>query len=201
MGIKLNALQLTQIGINSDWQEHINEAIDKYNIVTPNQVSGFIGQCQHESLNFTVLVENLNYSSAGLLGTWPSRFSTVTAIQYQRQPEKIANLVYANRLGNGLEAQGDGWKYRGRGLVQLTGKNAYKATGEALGVDLVNQPELLEQKKYAALSAGLFWSNNKLNRFCDKADWVGLTKAINGGVIGLQDRLDKIKKVQQVLSL
>ena len=199
--MKLNALQLTQIGINSDWQDHINLTLEKYNIYTPNRIAGFIGQCQHESLNFTVLVENLNYSSTGLLGTWPRRFNQVTASAYSRQPEKIANLVYADRLGNSSEASGDGWKYRGRGLVQLTGKNAYKATGEALGVDLVNVPELLEQKKYAALNAGLFWSKNNLNGFSDKSDWIGLTKAINGGTIGLQDRLDKIAKVQKVLNL
>lgn len=199
MVIKLTEENLLNLKIDLKWLVPINACLVRFNLNTPQRVAGFIGQCQHESMNFAVLEENLNYSALGLTRTWPTRFNTQRATTYARHPEMIANSVYAGRMGNGNEASGDGWRYRGRGLIQLTGKQAYILCGFSLEVDLVNNPDMLTEQKYAVLSAGWYWSNNNLNRFCDKDDWVGLTKAINGGTNGLKDRLTKINKVLSIL--
>jgi putative chitinase len=118
---------------------------------------------------------------------------------YHRNPEKIANKVYADRMGNGNEASGEGFKYRGRGLIQLTGKDNYRACGEALGVDLLDNPDLVSSPQYAALSAGWFWDKNKLNQFADANDMTGLTKRINGGTHGLDDRVARTQTAIDVL--
>lgn len=195
----LTAIQLKELNLSYKWLIPLNECFLKYNINTPERIAGFVGQCQHESLNFTVLQENLNYSAVGLTRTWPSRFNAELATLYARNPGMIASSVYADRMGNGDEASGEGWIYRGRGLIQLTGKQMYVLCGFALEVDLVQEPDLLLQEKYAVLSAGWYWWNNDLNRFCDKQDWRGLTRAINGGYNGLDDRLKKIDKVLVIL--
>jgi putative chitinase len=134
-------------------------------------------------------MENLNYSAKGLVGTFKKYFPTEEiAKQYERKPEKIANRVYANRMGNGDENSGDGYKYRGRGLIQLTGKFNYTKFSQSIDLSLDETVKYLETPEGAVASAGWFWDNNKLNRFCDNDDFITLTKRINGGTIGLADR-------------
>jgi putative chitinase len=187
------------------WIEAIQWACTEFEIATPRRIAGFLGQCAHETGGFAVLEENLNYSAETLATVWPNRFAVLGqdrkpvkingknqpnkfALALHRKPESIANVVYANRMGNGSIESGDGWKYRGRGLKQLTGKDNASRCGKALGVDLVSHPEFLLQPVFAAKSAAWFWKENKLNGFADAWDLVGLTKKINGGLIGLSDR-------------
>ena len=171
------------------WFKPLNDAADQYEINTDKRVAMFIAQLGHESGSFQYTVENLNYSSAGLMSVFNRYFPNLqVANAYARQPEKIANRVYANRMGNGDEASGDGWKYRGRGLIQLTGKDNYTAFSMATSVDALIHPELLEQAEAAALSAGWFWNTRHLNDFCDTGDIITVTKRINGGTNGLDDR-------------
>ena len=192
--------QLLSLGIEGKWLEPLKETFAKYKIDTTKRQAAFIGQCMHESNYFKTLTENLNYSARALMATWPSRFpNEEVANQYARQPEKIANKVYGGRMGNGPEESGDGWKYRGRGLKQLTGKDNYQRCGAALGVDLVGNPDLLLQPKYAALSAGWFWDINRINELADKGDIQTMTRRINGGLLGLDARTAAIKKVESVL--
>lgn len=173
----------------------------KYNIDTINRQAAFLAQCAHESANFSATVENLNYSKESLVKVWPKHFPTLEfAAAYHRQPEKIANRAYRNRMGNGDEASGDGWRYRGRGLIQLTGKNNYEAYGKAVAIDFVKEPELMDKPVNHVLSAAWFWETNGLNAFADKEDIVGMTKRINGGTHGLQDRLSKYDKIKKVLT-
>jgi len=163
-------------------------AMEEFGIDTPARIAGFLAQCAHESGNFSAVRENLNYSADGLRRIFPKYFRDVDANQYHRQPEKIANRVYASRMGNGDEFSGDGWRYRGRGLIQLTGKSNYIACSLDLGIDLLENPEYLETPEGAARSAAWFWWKNNLNNFADKNDILGMTKRINGGTIGLEDR-------------
>jgi putative chitinase len=194
----MNLEQLKQLGIDAKWEEPLLETFTKYDINTPARQAAFIGQCQHESGNFKFVKENLNYSAKALRATWPSRFpDDETALAYERQPEKIANKVYAGRMGN--TEDGDGGKYIGRGLIQTTGKENYTHCGQALGIDLVNQPELLEQPKYAAMSAGWFWNKKGLNALADAGDFDTMTKRINGGTLGLEDRKHHIAKALEIL--
>lgn len=170
------------------WLDPIIKAMDAYEIDTPVRQVDFVAQIGHESASLAVISENLNYSADGLLNTFPKYFNPAQAQQYARQPERIANRVYANRMGNGDEGSGDGWKYRGKGLIQLTGKQNYALASISMDLDLVENPDLLLVPDNAAAAAGWFWWNNKLNRFSDSGDFVGLTKAINGGTHGLADR-------------
>jgi putative chitinase len=198
--IAIASAELQELNIDVSWLDAINHCFVKYELNTPKRMAGFIGQCQHESMNFSVLQENLYYSASGLIRTWPTRFNPDTAALYAKNPRMIASKVYANRMGNGDEASGDGWMYRGRGLIQLTGKQMYILCGFAMDIDLVSDPDLLLQEEYAVGSAGWYWYNNNLNKFCDKADWIGLTRAINGGTNGLSERMDNIKKALVILS-
>jgi putative chitinase len=153
----------------------------------------------HESGGFKFLKENLNYSAAALMRTWPSRFPDIdTAEKYERNPEKIANKVYGGRMGNTEE--GDGAKYIGRGLIQLTGKENYANCGLGLGVDLLGNPDWLSNPKYAVMSAGWFWNKKNLNQYADTMDIETMTKRINGGSIGIADRTAKINKVLDLLA-
>lgn len=193
------ALKITPIKAE-EWIDAINETFERFDISTPERQACFLGQCAHESGGFATLKENLNYSAEGLTKVWPKRFPSLEAAQpYHRNPEKIANKVYADRMGNGDEASGEGFKYRGRGLIQLTGKDNYKACGDALGVDLVDDPDLVATPQYAALSAGWFWDKNNLNKFADANDMTGLTKRINGGTHGLDDRVARTQHAVDVL--
>lgn len=190
--------QLAALGIDSKWLQPLEDTFAKYDISTPLRQAAFIGQCAHESNNFKVLQENLNYSAEGLMKTWPSRFPTKeVADQYARQPSKIAGKVYNGRLGNSSEEEAA--KYLGRGLIQLTGKENYANCGSGLGVDLVGNPDWLLDPKYAALSAGWFWNKKGLNSLADSSDIETMTKRINGGLIGLDDRKAKIEKALSVL--
>jgi putative chitinase len=191
--------QLLALGIEGKWFEPLQETFEKYQINTPKRQACFIGQCMHESGGFKLLRENLNYSAKALIATWPSRFPDADiAEKYARQPEMIANKVYGGRMGN--TEDGDGAKYIGRGLIQLTGKDNYMAFGEAIGEDLVSNPQLVEQPRYAALSAGWFWNKRGLNALADAMDIETLTKRINGGSIGIDDRKAKISMVLNAIS-
>jgi putative chitinase len=191
--------QLLALGIDGKWFEPLQETFEKYQINTPKRQACFIGQCMHESGGFKFLKENLNYSAKALMATWPSRFPDMDmAEKYERQPEMIANKVYSGRMGN--TEDGDGAKYIGRGLIQLTGKDNYKAFGEAIGEDLVANPQLVEEPRYAALSAGWFFNKRNLNALADVMDIETMSKRINGGNIGMADRIAKINKVLDVLT-
>ncbi|CCK03374.1 glycoside hydrolase family 19 protein [Cronobacter sakazakii] len=188
------------------WYPHIVEAMNTYGIDTPKRQAHFIGQIGTESGGFQSVQESLNYSVAGL-AIFGSRLTAAQREQLGRKPgEKalsperqaaIANIVYGGRFGNNLN--GDGWKYRGRGLKQITFKANYEECGKALGLNLVDSPDLLLQDKYAALSAGWFWKANGCNQFADVGDVNGLTRRINGGLNGLQDRIDRTKRAEGVL--
>jgi putative chitinase len=191
--------QLLALGIEGKWFEPLQETFEKYQINTPKRQACFIGQCMHESGGFKQLKENLNYSAKGLMATWPSRFPDMdTAEKFERNPSAIANKVYSGRMGN--TEDGDGAKFIGRGLIQLTGKDNYKAFGEAIGEDLVSNPELVEEPRYAALSAGWFFNKRNLNALADVMDIETMSKRINGGNIGITDRIAKINKVLNLLT-
>lgn len=195
----LTVEQLQKLKIDQKWLDPLNETLQKYQINTPLRIAAFVGQCQHESGNFQLLQENLNYSADSLMRIWGSRFPTKEeADKYHRNPEKIANKVYGGRMGN--TEDGDGWKYRGRGIKQLTGKENYRNCGNALGVDLVENPDLLLEPKYACLSAGWFYNKHNLNDLADKQDYETMTRRINGGLIGLDDRKAKIAQALKVLT-
>lgn len=192
--------QLQKLGISVDWCDILNDLLPKYDIDSPQRIASFIAQCSHESGHFQKLVENLNYGITGLVKTWPKRFTTPEqANKYARQPEMIANYVYANRLGNGDESSGDGWKYRGRGLIQLTGKYNYQKFADTVEMDLEQVTRYLETKQGAAEAACLFWKNNKLNSYADVGDIRGMTKVINGGYIGLPEREENYRKALNIL--
>ncbi len=192
---------LAKLKISVDWVEPLEEVFQRYEINTPERQAAFIGQCAHESMNFTKLEENMNYSAEGLMKTWPSRFPTLeSAKPYHRNPEKIANKVYAGRMGNGPEETGEGWLYHGRGLIQLTGKDNYTLAGDALNMDFIHSPDYVLVPKYAALTAGWFWNKRNLNKEADAKDFTGMTKKINGGVLGLDDRIAHIQHAQSVLT-
>ena len=163
--------------------------LEEYEINTPKRVAAFLAQCGHESGGFVFVTENLNYSASGLQRVFPKYFPTAEiAKQYERNPKKIASRVYADRMGNGDEASLEGWVYRGRGILQLTGKNNYFWFAASLEITPEQAVDYLETFEGAAQSACWFWSENKLNRFVDADDFKGLTRAINGGYIGLEDR-------------
>ncbi|WP_421549096.1 glycoside hydrolase family 19 protein [Pseudomonas sp. QD4] len=165
----------------------LNAAMTRFKINSPVRMAAFIAQVGHESGQLTRMVENLNYSADRLQAVWPNRFDAALAAQVARKPEQIANIAYGGRMGNALP--GDGWKYRGRGLIQLTGANNYRAAGAALGLDLVNRPELVEQPETAALVAGWFWQSNGLNELADSGQFAKITRTINGGLTGQADRV------------
>lgn len=197
----VSAEQLQRLHIGPQWVDALNETFDRFGISTPRQQAAFIGQCGHECGQFKILEENLNYRAATLMRLWPKRFPMQEiADKYAGNPQKIANMVYANRMGNRDEASGDGFRFRGRGCIQLTGHTNYYHAGQALGVDFVKQPDLVATPKYAALTAGWFWSTHDCNNLAEKADWTALTKKINGGVIGLADRIKHIDQALAVLS-
>ena len=189
----------------------LNDAMARYAIdQNPQRVAAFIAQCGHESAQLTVLVENLNYSAQRLAETWPGRYAidprakepqpNELAAKLARNPQAIANNAYANRNGNGPESSGDGWRYRGRGLLQVTGRANYAAVGTALGLDLLGQPELLEQPAHAAMSAAQFWSVNGLNQLADAGQFDDITLRINGGTTGAGDRIALRDRALQVLA-
>jgi putative chitinase len=187
----------------ADWHEALAQLLPDYDINTPRRIAAFVAQCAHESGNFMVLKENLNYRPATLRKIWPRHFPTdAIAADYASRLDKqrhIANRAYANRMGNGDEASGDGHKFLGRGLIQLTGRNNHQAFADSVEMDINDVPEYLGTFEGAAQSACWFWESNNLNRFADKGDIKGLTKAINGGYIGLEDRIKHYKHALHVM--
>ena len=181
----------------------IPDTAAKFNITNPLRLAHFLAQCGHESAGFKAVSENLNYSADGLVKIFGKYFNSATAPAYARQPEKIANKVYASRMGNGPESSGDGWKHRGRGYIQLTGKENYTKFGKFIGEDIVSNPDLVATK-YPLASAAFFFDSNKLWSICDlgASDDVvtKVTKRVNGGVIGINDRIRHFKQYYKLLS-
>ena len=197
----VNADQLQRLGIGIEWVPALNDTFAKFQIATVRQQASFIGQCSHECGNFKILEENLNYRAATLMKLWPKRFPTQEiANSYEKNPKKIANMVYSSRMGNRDEASGDGYRFRGRGCIQLTGHSNYFHAGKACGVDFVMNPDLVATPQYAAMTAGWFWSTHNCNLLAENQDWIALTKKINGGVIGLDDRIKQTERAVAVLS-
>lgn len=181
----------------------LNEEMQKAEINTPLRVAHFIAQLAHESGNFRYHTENLNYSAKALRAVFGKYFPTNDEAEaYERQPEKIANRVYADRMGNGDEASGEGWKYRGRGLIQLTGKDNYTRCSAALDLDLVNEPEqVAENPNIAVAAAAWFWNQRKLNDYADQDDVKAITKRINGGYHGLENRMNFLVRAKDILGI
>lgn len=180
----------------------IPEVMDKFNINGPLRLAHFLAQCSHESGEFKVVQENLNYSADGLKAIFGKYFPGNLNESYARQPQKIANRVYANRMSNGNEASGDGWKFHGRGYIQLTGKDNYSRFSTFIGEDCVSNPDLIATK-YPLASAAFFFNSNGLWTICDKgADQstiIAVTRKVNGGVLGLQDRVDRFNKIYPLI--
>lgn len=195
------------------WASAMNKILPKYGITTVDRIAAFISQTGHESGSYNRLVENLNYSATGLAKTWPSRFAlrdikgnilkphrpNDLARAVERKPEEIANITYANRLGNGDQATGDGWKYRGRGLIQLTGKENYQRFANSIKLSLDKTVEYMTTKEGAIESACWFWASNSLNAIADKRDVSALTRRINGGTHGLEDRKTRFEVATKIL--
>ena len=196
----VNAEQLKQLHIGAEWVDALNETFARFNINSNNQKAMFIGQCSHECGNFRILEENLNYRAATLMRLWPRRFPTLEkANEYSGNAKKIANSVYSLRMGNRDETSGDGYRFRGRGCIQLTGHSNYFHAGKALGVDFVMEPDLVSTPKFAALTGGWFWATHNCNAPADALDYTKVTKIINGGTIGLDDRIKHVKHALAVL--
>jgi putative chitinase len=194
--------QLEKLGIDAKWLSPLDKTFKKYQIDTLLRQAAFIGQCGHESASFKILEENLNYSAKGLVATWPSRFHDIEfASEYERKPEKIANKVYGGRADLGNTEDGDGWKFHGRGLIQLTGRSNYTVCGLALDKPFAEHPELILDPENACLSAGWFFNKRNLNSLADNEDWETMTKRINGGLIGLNDRIERIHKAIDILGV
>lgn len=181
------------------WLGFLNQTLKEFEINTALRIAHFLGQCSHESMDFNVTVENLNYSAEGLLKIFPKYFNQSGATAFARHTQDIANKVYANRLGNGTVESGDGWKYRGRGLIQITGKGRYAEIGKQLGIDLVAQPELAEKPYYACRTAGQFWKNKNINLAADADDSRRSTLLVNGGYNNLEDRQARIERIKTIL--
>jgi len=193
----MNEEQLIKLSIDIKWLQPLQDVMDKYEINTPKRQAAFIGQCMHESNNFKTIEENLHYSPERLSQVFPSRFPDVEVAKKFNTPELIANRIYSGRMGNMEE--GDGWKYHGRGLIQLTGRDNYASFTNATKVNALDNPDLLLQPEYACLSAGWFWNKRTLNICADADDYKTLTQRINGGQIGYDDRVKNIKLVLSVL--
>jgi len=202
----ISATQLKKIFHSADQADldeicgPLNAAMQEFGIDTPARQAMFLAQCAHESGNFAHVEENLHYRAETLLKVFHKYYKTAAdAAAHAKKPELIANRVYSSRMGNGDAASGDGYRYRGRGLIQLTGKDNYTACGKALNVDLHKTPDYLETAEGASRSAAWFWSHNGLNKFADADDILGCTKRVNGGTNGLEDRTKHYKDAKAVL--
>lgn len=189
-----------------EWYENVVDMFKKYDITTPNRIAGFMAQCAHESADFTALEENLNYSDKALASVFGRYFGPGkrNPAEYARQPEKIANYVYQDEFRSkqgamGNTQPGDGWKFRGRGIKQLTGRNNYTAFGKSVGMTADEAAEYVATKKGALESACWFWATNKIERFADADDIVGMSRKINGGDIGLEDRKARYARAKSLL--
>lgn len=204
----LSAEQLQRVFPNckapAAWADALAPAFQKYEIETPDRIASFLAQTGYESGQYNRIEENLNCSTAArLTKVWPKRFpDEASAMPYVNNPQGLANLVYANRMGNGDAQSNDGFRYRGRGIIQLTGRSNYDSAGDAMGVNLLETPELLSDPKWAALSAGWYWQSRGLNELADDRthdddleDFARITRRINGGLVGLKDRFALFKQV------
>lgn len=189
----------TAPSVNS-FHSAINETLTEFQINTAERIAMFVAQIGHESGYLKFVKENLNYSAEGILKTFPKYFDAAEASQYARKPEAIANRVYANRMGNGPESSGDGFKFRGRGLIQVTGRSNYTLCSNFIGVNVVKDPIYLEVPIGASRSAGWFWKTKGLNDVADDGDIVRCTKIINGGLNGLEDRRTLWENALQVMT-
>ena len=184
----------------AEWYQALINNLPQYEINTPERVAGFIAQCAHESGGFKRLKENLNYKWESLRRVFPKYFPTDDVAQeYAHKPEQIANRIYGSRMGNGDESSGDGFRYCGRGLIQLTGRNNYTKFAESIHMAVEEVPTLLETYDGAVKSACWFWSSNNLNQWADAGDILTMTKRINGGTIGLEDRIKHYNHAMEVL--
>lgn len=180
----------------------LQSALNEFGVNTPKREAAFLAQIAHESGELNIFAENLNYGAKGLMATWPKRFpDPVKAQQYERNPQKIANYVYANRIGNGDEASGDGWRFRGRGPIQITGRDNYQKYGSRLNVDLINDPDKAATPEVGFRIAGLYWKENGLNELADAGMFETITKRINGALKGLEDRVKYYTRAKQVLGV
>lgn len=186
-------------GSTHEWASVLIPAMHLHDISTPIRQAHFLAQFGHETGGFKRLIENLNYSSDGLLATWPSRFNRSTADGMARKPEMIANHVYGGRLGNVKE--GDGWRYRGRGGFQLTGRENYRKAGQAIGIPLEADPDRAEDIEVAAMTAAWYWVDRGLNSLADADELMAITRRINGGLHGIDDRRARLAKAKKALGL
>lgn len=184
------------------WHHALEQLLPDYEINTPRRIAAFVAQCAHESGGFRFVTENLNYKAESLMKVFPKYYHDMDlARAHAKNPQKIANRVYANRMGNGDEASGDGFRYRGRGLIQLTGKDNYTWFAASLEISVEEAAQYLETFEGAAQSACWFWENNKLNVEADAGDILKMTKKINGGTIGLEDRKKHYEHALHVLGV
>jgi putative chitinase len=194
------ALYLTDANTLTNWHNALLDSLPEDMIESPSRIAGFLAQTSHESGKYKFLTENLNYSDKGLLKTFPKYFNESNVMEYARKPEAIANRVYANRMGNGDEASGDGWRYCGRGLIQLTGKNNYQAFANSEQMNIEEVPDYLITYVGAVRSALWFWNKNNLNDTADAGDLLMMTKKINGGTHGLAERTAEYKRILEIYS-
>lgn len=196
----INDHLLALTGAPDTWREPLSDACDAYGIDSPRRQAHFVAQCAHESAGFRLLVENLRYSASALLATWPHRFTPTEAVGFAFDELRIAERAYGGRNGNGPEGSGDGYRFRGRGLIQITGRANYMACGRALTLDLESAPELLEAPPYAAASAGWFWQTHGCNQLADDDDFEGITRSINGGTHGIAERANWLARAKGALA-
>jgi len=195
----ISAEKLHALGIGSEWSEPLTTTCVTYGINDVNKQAAFIGQLSHECNHFKTLEENLNYRPETLQRLFGHKFKPEEIALYAHNPQKIANRIYSNKMGNRDEASGDGYRFRGRGCIQLTGHDNYWHFGQSIKQDMVAHPELVATPMYAALSAGWFFKTHGCNEIAEAQDWVGLTKRINGGTIGLDERISLTKRALDVL--
>jgi putative chitinase len=199
--MNLTQTQAQQItGDGERWHSALNNALDRWDINTPERAAMFLAQCAHESGGFKHLVENLKYSANALLRTWPNRFTPEDAVRMAYDERQIAERAYGGRMGNGPEGGGDGYRYRGRGIIQLTGRDNYDRCSKAFRVDFIAEPDLLERPEWAALSAGWFWATRGCNALADAGDFTAITQRINGGQNGAEDREHWLATVRAILN-
>lgn len=183
----------------AEWYEALEKLLPDYDINTPHRVAAFVAQCAHESGNFKAIKENLNYRAETLGKVWPRLFPADVAEQYAHNQEAIANRAYADRMGNGDEASGDGFRYCGRGLIQLTGKNNYQAFADSVEMAIEDVPAYLATFEGAVQSACWFWESQNLNQLADAGDVLTMTKRINGGTIGIDDRMARYTRALEIM--
>jgi len=191
--------QLQALGIGIEWLNPLNDTFDRWEISTLEEQACFIGQFSYESNHFKDLSENLNYRPETLMKLWPKRFPSMDeALKYAHQPEKIANHIYSNRMGNRDEASGDGWRFRGSAICQLTGHDNFYHAGQALGIDLVHNPDLARTPKYAAQIGGWYWKTHKCNEAAQAKNYNKLTEIINGGLFGAEQRIAVMHQCERI---